>query len=60
MTMKHTDISVQGYERHAKGRNTNIGIEKEWKKLACAISVKEQNLDFNFSFFLDYSNFNAT
>ena len=42
MTMKHTDISVQGYERHTKGRNTNIGIEKEWKKLACAISVKEQ------------------
>ena len=44
MTMKHTNISVEGYEHHTKGRNTNIGIEKEWKKLAGAISESEQKI----------------
>ena len=45
--MKHTYISVQGYECHTKGRNTNIGIEKDWEKLACAISVSEQKNIYN-------------
>ena len=36
MIIKYADISVQGYKGHAKDRNTDVGIKKDWKECTSA------------------------